>query len=78
MAIEFLDAARREETDGDGLADVLDMVRRAAPKAAERAKPSDRDIRAVAERVRSGALAAAADVPLPSVVPLPPERARPR
>ena len=78
VAIEFLEAARREETDGDGLADVLDMVRRAAPKAAERAKPSDRDIRAVAERVRSGALAAAADVPLPSVVPLPPERARPR
>ncbi len=72
VAIELVAAKRVGDVGEEGLSDALSLVRKVASEAGED------EIGAVAELVRSGVLAAASDVPLPSVVPLPPGRSQQR
>ena len=78
VAIEFIEAVRLGGEIEGSLAEVVTLVREAAPVADEPAAITERDIRTVAELVRSGELAAAPGVALPAVVPIPAERARSR
>jgi histidine ammonia-lyase len=71
VAIEFLGVARSGAAPEGPLSEVMDRVRDATPKGARADALSDTDVNAIAERVRSGALTAALDVPLPSVTPVP-------
>ncbi len=67
VAIELLEGARLRNAE-DGLADPVALVRDAAPTADETAGFSGRDIRAVADLVRTGALASVSGTSLPAVV----------
>jgi hypothetical protein len=82
LAIELLEAARaaeaRPEREGAPLCDVLSRLREAAPDDAAVSVGAAGDIAAIADRVGSGALAAAAGVELPGVAPRPRERQRSR
>ena len=78
VALELLRAVRHDAPSDEGLSDALRLVHYAAPDATDSDAFADEDIRAVAELVRSGALAAAVEVPLPSVVPMPAGRPQPR
>jgi histidine ammonia-lyase len=76
IATELLAAARacKDEPAGEGgaLDAVLRQVREAAPRATEAEGLPAGDLAAIAERVGSGALAAAAGMELPSVTSCPP------
>jgi histidine ammonia-lyase len=78
LAIEFLEAGRAcdaaPEREAPELNDVLRLVREAAPHADEAGLFPAGDLAAIADRVGSGALAAAAGMPLPGVVRRPAER----
>jgi histidine ammonia-lyase len=75
VAIELLEGARLCKANG-GLADAVAIVRGAVPAAEEADGFSGRDIRAVADLVRTGALASASGTSLPAVVS--PQAARTR
>lgn len=78
LAIEFLEATRVCDTQSKPTAcrldEVLRLVREAAPRAAEADLSAAGGLAIIAERVGSGALAAAADIELPGAVARPPER----
>ncbi len=80
VAIELLEAGRRadEAIDSDGLSAVRRLIRETAPEVGGDGAFADRDIDAVAARVRSGAIAATPGVALPSVAPAQPQRPRAR
>jgi histidine ammonia-lyase len=68
VAIELLDALQRGSSDDEALSEPLGRVVDSMPRTVEPEALKDKDIEAIASLVRSGAVAASAGVPLPSLV----------